>query len=521
MADTLTNTQGRVREWIGPRIIPVFADEVQWNIETNYDPLTMVQNAGETFMSRQYVPAGAPLPNTATGQESTDYWVHMSNWNAQIEGYREEVMQYAEQVLSFSGYIEALQDALPISEFDSTHTVNAAIDAINDALPITAFDSTNTISAAIASLNETFSNAISTITANGWVTTDRLNDSSVTTQKIADGAITNSKLASNSLSFNKFSDSEQAKIKTNNLKQRKIVCIGDSFTHSTHATSYWPTYLHNIFGATTYNFGVGGQGFVNNAGGTFATQLQNAIDSSSFDNDEITDIVVLGGYNDYAAAESALNSAVDSLIQTAKSNFPNATIYVGAMLKGIYPLDYAIGGASEAQYRSRFISTIEYHARVNGAIVIPSPWTWCMGETNWNVDNIHVNADGQRYIATCVAQVLCGSNPLHFKEKRITTSPSASISEVRATVMAHDGKIEIVGHFKASADVSGVSILELPEFAYTSASTTEYGSPYAAVSFVTDKDNNCMLVSNGTHLRVFNMVANQNIWVRTTYMEGI
>lgn len=129
-------------QYIGPRIIPVFAPEVEWDIDNTYEHLTMVQHQGETYMTRQHVPAGIQLPDSSQSEEYNDYWVHMSNWNAQVESYRQEVLLY-------NGRISTLEDDLPISEFDATNTVSAAIEAALAKLPGTDFDSTNTVSAAI------------------------------------------------------------------------------------------------------------------------------------------------------------------------------------------------------------------------------------------------------------------------------------------------------------------------------------------------------------------------------------
>ena len=65
-------------QYIGPRIIPVFAPDVEWDASKTYDALTMVQHNGETFMSRQYVPIGIDLPDSGQSEEFNDYWVHMS-----------------------------------------------------------------------------------------------------------------------------------------------------------------------------------------------------------------------------------------------------------------------------------------------------------------------------------------------------------------------------------------------------------------------------------------------------------
>ena len=203
---------GKVREYIGARYIPIFADPVEWDIDSTYDTLTMVQHEGETFMTRQYVPAGIQLPNTSEDEESNDYWVHMSNWNAQVEFYRQEVLAFDGRISTLEGEIPSsdfdstntvkkaiddLSDILPGSDFDSTNTVKKAIDDLSDVLPGSDFDSTNTVKKAIDDtanlLPSSAFDSVNTVDArfdviesNNWVDTNR----------IANGAITKDKLSS-------------------------------------------------------------------------------------------------------------------------------------------------------------------------------------------------------------------------------------------------------------------------------------------------------------------------------------
>ena len=131
------------RQYIGARYVPVFADPVEWNDERTYEALTMVQHVGETYMSRQAVPIGAQLPDTEHGEESTNYWVHMSNWNAQVETYRQEVLAY-------NGRISSVENALPVESFDSENTVKDVTDNLQNQIG-SGFDATNTIAGAISS----------------------------------------------------------------------------------------------------------------------------------------------------------------------------------------------------------------------------------------------------------------------------------------------------------------------------------------------------------------------------------
>lgn len=73
-----------VTQYIGARYVPLFADPIQWDSTKTYEPLTIVYNGGNSYTSKQYVPAGIQINNEA-------YWALTGNYNAQIEQYRAEV----------------------------------------------------------------------------------------------------------------------------------------------------------------------------------------------------------------------------------------------------------------------------------------------------------------------------------------------------------------------------------------------------------------------------------------------
>lgn len=77
-----------VREYVGARYVPVFATPIDWNSANTYEPLTIVLHEGNSYTSRQAVPAGIQITNTA-------YWAQTGNYNAQIEQYRQDVAALA------------------------------------------------------------------------------------------------------------------------------------------------------------------------------------------------------------------------------------------------------------------------------------------------------------------------------------------------------------------------------------------------------------------------------------------
>lgn len=74
-------------QYVGARYVPLFADPLTWDITKTYEPLTIVYYQGNSYTSRQAVPAGIDITNT-------DFWALTGNYNAQIEQYRQEVTTY-------------------------------------------------------------------------------------------------------------------------------------------------------------------------------------------------------------------------------------------------------------------------------------------------------------------------------------------------------------------------------------------------------------------------------------------
>lgn len=105
-----------VREYIGARYVPVFADPAEWDATRTYEPLTVVTYQGNSYTSRQAVPANIPITNTT-------YWAQTGNYNAQIEQYRQEVA-------AFDARIDELEGT--VSPYTSSNTIDSTIDNIDN-----------------------------------------------------------------------------------------------------------------------------------------------------------------------------------------------------------------------------------------------------------------------------------------------------------------------------------------------------------------------------------------------------
>lgn len=87
-----------VREYIGARYVPLFMGE--WDINADYEPLSVVQHQGASYTSRESVPHGVDITNT-------HYWALTGNYNAQVEAYRQEVRTFDSRITANADAITA------------------------------------------------------------------------------------------------------------------------------------------------------------------------------------------------------------------------------------------------------------------------------------------------------------------------------------------------------------------------------------------------------------------------------
>lgn len=138
-----------VREYIGARYVPLFADPLEWDATKTYEPLTVVLYQGNSYTSRQAVPANIPISNTT-------YWAQTGNYNAQVEQYRAEVETFDNRITQNTNDISAVESIIPAEDFSDSNTVkdyidnavqnvNANVDNLSALLPDEEFTENNTV----------------------------------------------------------------------------------------------------------------------------------------------------------------------------------------------------------------------------------------------------------------------------------------------------------------------------------------------------------------------------------------
>lgn len=121
MADTPTDAPAKgVRQYVGARYVPVFANPLEWSDTREYEPLTIVTYQGNSYTSMQYVP-------TSIGIADTAYWALTGNFNAQVEAYRAEVRAFDDRINANAAAINANTAAIDAN----TAAIDANAAAIN------------------------------------------------------------------------------------------------------------------------------------------------------------------------------------------------------------------------------------------------------------------------------------------------------------------------------------------------------------------------------------------------------
>ena len=204
----------------------------------------------------------------------------------------------------------------------------------------------------------------------------------------------------------------QLKLPKNFFRNKKYLLIGDSYadgyTPDGNVTS-WQQFFVNMTGlSNTIQKHLGGTGFVNLAQNkNFQSLLEEVADDTN-----VTNIVVLGGYNDTPYNQNQIYNAINAFIIKANEKFPNADIHIGFVgwssdSTKIYPLSIICQRYREAcgYYMASYLNNIEFSLHNYFS--------------DFSSDGFHPNSKGQVKIGRNLIQALMtGScnNPTDFTQ---------------------------------------------------------------------------------------------------------
>ena len=87
--------------YVGNRYAPVL-DDGGWDKTKEYEPLTIIQHEGDSYIARTWVPKGIDILNK-------DFWYSIGVYNAQIASYRKRVEEVETGLNTFKGDIATLE----------------------------------------------------------------------------------------------------------------------------------------------------------------------------------------------------------------------------------------------------------------------------------------------------------------------------------------------------------------------------------------------------------------------------
>lgn len=375
-----------VTQYIGARYVPLLADPLQWDPARTYEPLTIVYNEGNSYTSRQYVPAGKLLTDTA-------YWALTGNYNAQIEQYRAEVQAFDERIASNATNIADEKKRAIAAESTKAPMSHASGEQIH---------------------------GIGTAMLYGHV---KLADNiDAVPQDASTGIGASPKLVADKL--DSYYTKEQADSKFEPLHSDEpdyiLGCVGDSILAGwskefTSGIDAWDTYLGKALGfkpANVFKEATGGAGYV--SGTTFEselTRLKNTIVDAGKSLNDVSMIIIGGGINDNTndKTRDAVLPAATSAVDTACELFPNAQIHIFPMIMGWKGLRSHLLILEDAIIEGAMLCSESNRHRV---ITHTGCWSWCYDGIDEGVstDGVHLLQKGQQRVGTSMAVEINGGS---------------------------------------------------------------------------------------------------------------
>lgn len=206
---------------------------------------------------------------------------------------------------------------------------------------------------------------------------------------------------------------------------RKFILIGDSYAvgedgSGGYVTSWEQLLIDytDIVSADVIKKSQGGAGFCKLGDNRkFQTMLEEVTASN-----DITDIVVLGGYNDRSFNETQIQTAINEFYNSAKTRFPNAKIHVGFIgCCKIGSNKIAVSNCIRNYKQSCDYVGIHY---LNGIEYSLHDYYFVFGN-----DGVHPNNYGQIYITFNLIQgLLAGSCNIHYPLKNLTITAKSGYS---------------------------------------------------------------------------------------------
>lgn len=426
-----------VREYVGMRYVPIFADPVEWDDTRTYESLTIVTYQGASYTSRRPVPAGIPITDGR-------YWVLTGNYNAQIELYRQEVRAFDWRIT------QAQTDATDAKEAaeDAQGTADTAIGIL------AGYGEGNTVKGDISTLQS----AITAVNTKVGM----LPEGETSVVGYVDGKVQtiNTDIDDIDTTLAGFSPSVPVKpyIDTAVAQQRKkMLVIGDSLSGSTYvaANARWCVLLAARLNADLYVFQANGAGYAQPGvgGKTFQTLVADAHTSTQFNDEDIDYLFIFGGTNDISETmlPSAITGAFDDTLTAARSYFPNAKLYICSTTARYDHLKLVPTTRQGEVYQLKAWRNRPAFA-ATGAILIPLTFVLGFNENYYvggSSDHIHLNANGHQKVENAIWDMMNGIPVSVYFTGSVLSTADSSVGVFRCN--ASPIGLQVFGYTQSAA----------------------------------------------------------------------
>lgn len=342
MADTFTPEQVSqileeffkvvgTRQYIGARYVPIFGRKeetsIQWDNSAPYEPLTIVLYQGNSYTSRQYVPTGIDILNE-------EFWALTGNYNAQVEAYRQEVMDFNNRLDAVEDSDITQNDQLAGTTDSGLKTLitenNTHLENIDEQLAGTTDSGLKTL----------INNNADNITQNAARIDEQTMQLAGTNNSGLKDLITNNtnsiagqaaQLAGTSNSgLKNLIENNTAAITELNSKfigyaATNVLIFGDSWSDSSAGFPDWRAVaFKDLHYSTIFNYAISGAGWVQGTNNNIEQQINTAIAEMTDDEkDSIADIIVFALINDLKSLSSYadVNAAVNPILSAMQRSY--------------------------------------------------------------------------------------------------------------------------------------------------------------------------------------------------------
>lgn len=423
-----------------------YAEPLLWNITSQYEQNTLVQDStGNTYLSKKPVPTGIPITNN-------EYWLKVADFSGTADVIRKSIADANDEASTTSSADREVGDLVWLSGFlykvlrhinigdayvsegDNPNVTKVTVEELLNELKTeisTTFQSqideetrareesdaliTGNLNKEITN-RESSDNLINTkidneITArtdavntiNGNINT--INGNINTLDNKIDNETTNRE-NSDDLINNRIDDIEGRIV---SITGRKYILVADSY-----GALGWTENVKTELGLDAYIINNGGAGFVGNGGGSTWNQSIVVLAGTLSPNERasITDIIVLGGVNDYSYTYEAVLAGATTFITYCKNAFPNAKTQIGVISNASGLVRPEIG----YKLFNMVIPAYQEACGTAGGVYLPN-MTGALKYTGFlQSDGLHPNENGTRALTNMIKNYIlngiCGYS--HF-----------------------------------------------------------------------------------------------------------